>query len=140
MTRFSYGARPATSLINSRTKAVRPARWPLVRETRGARSMGVVFWGESCQLCLYQPPPLTHYHRAAGEASAQVGFQRRTFKGSPPALFRGLRRKRGGEGAKLTWPLLRPRMRPFRSFFFLTSVDMVAIKSMGGICLGRSIV
>lgn len=49
MTRRSYGARPATSLTMSRTKAVRLDRWPLVREmrTRGAR--GVTFYNE-CQL------------------------------------------------------------------------------------------
>lgn len=35
---------PATSLTTSRTKAVRLLRWPLVRETRGLTTRGVVFY------------------------------------------------------------------------------------------------
>lgn len=34
---------PATSLTTSLTKAVRLLRWPLVRETRGLTTRGVVF-------------------------------------------------------------------------------------------------
>ena len=44
ITRRSYGARPATSLTISRTKAVRLLKWPLVREMRGLRTRGVVFY------------------------------------------------------------------------------------------------
>lgn len=35
---------PATSLTTSRTNAVRLLRWPLVRETRGLTTRGVVFY------------------------------------------------------------------------------------------------
>ena len=40
----SYGANPATSLTISRTNAVRLLKWPLVREIRGLRTRGVVFY------------------------------------------------------------------------------------------------
>lgn len=44
ITRLSYGARPATSLMISRTNAVRFDRWPLLREMRAFCSIGVVFY------------------------------------------------------------------------------------------------
>lgn len=44
ITRLSYGANPATSFTISLTNAVRLLKWPFVREMRGLRTRGVVFY------------------------------------------------------------------------------------------------
>lgn len=84
---------PATSLMSSRTKAVRLLRWPLVRLTRGLLTRGVVFCsgGKSRQRSAQSPSSadlLRDIHRE-DEASAEILHEVR-------------------QEAYLTWPLLRP--------------------------------
>lgn len=89
---------PATSLTTSRTKAVRLLRWPLVRETRGLTTRGVVFytWRRKKSTKCQRPSSAS----ATGTASRRTRGQRSR---DPP---------RGETLTTRTWPRFRPTVRP----------------------------
>lgn len=91
---------PATSLTMSLTKAVRLLRWPLVRETRGLTTRGVVFYITTKTRSKSQPncPSSAKFCSPEGGKQAEI-----------------LHEVRRGWCFQRTWPLLMPTIRPERA-------------------------